>query len=594
MRIQADDLPVMGGSADTVITPSRFGATISANCANFRLWAPGQPSVELELGDGRCIPMPAVGDGWFEYSGEHKPGTLYRYRLPDGMALPDPASRLQEGGVHGYSLLVGPDTHAWRCNSWVGRPWAETVLYELHAGVLGGYAGIEAELPALAALGITAIELMPIAEFPGARNWGYDGVLPFAPAAAYGTPGELKSMIDRAHELGISVLLDVVFNHFGPDGSYLHIFAPDFFIEGGKTPWGAAIDFDHPEVRAYFTACAVQWINEYRFDGLRLDAVHAIPSNEFLTGLARAVRQAAGPSRHIHLIVESDKNDSDLLSDFEAQWNDDFHHAVHVLLTGETGGYYSSYADNPARHLARVLREGFAFQGEVAPFVGRPKGKPSAHLRPISFVSCLQNHDQTGNRLFGERLTSLVDTELMQVATALLVLSPQIPMLFMGDEVGSKTPFHYFIDHEPALAEAVRSGRRIEFSHASDEGVEILDPNDPATFDASHPEPGPDADAFRELYTTLIRVRREALVPILATSTSLGASALTGRCVKATWRMGDGSHLELAANLGYETVRYKIPEGRLLFALGESEGDTLPPAGFRAVLGVPPHRRRRS
>lgn len=566
----------------------RLGARCDGSVASFRLWAPLLDAVEIEWADGTREQMAATEAGWFEHRADLPFGTRYRFRLPDGIAVPDPASRAQDGGIAGWSVLTDPDEYVWRCDEWRGRPWRETVLYEIHPGLAGGFAGVERELPRLAELGITAVELMPVADFPGTRSWGYDGVLQFAPAEAYGSPAALKQLVDRAHELGLSVFLDVVFNHFGPDGSYLHAYAPEFFRQGSQTPWGAAIDFDRPEVRAFYIACAIQWLDEYRFDGLRLDAVHAIPSTDFLMELNREVRKALPPDRHVHLVVENEDNDADLLPAFDAQWNDDFHHAVHVLLTGETATYYAGFAPDPARHLARILAEGFAYQGETPPSRERARGTASAHLPPSCFVNCLQNHDQTGNRLFGERLLALADPFAVKAAAALLVLAPQIPMLFMGEEFGSRTPFYYFTDHKEELAQAVREGRKREFAH-QDPGSDRqpLDPNLPETFAASQPVPGEDAEEWLALYRTLIALRGEHVVPHLDDCRSTGAEALGLQAVRAGWRLG-GRDWVLLVNFGEEPITTPLPAGGPVFGLGEAavvtDGIRLDGRSFRAFL----------
>lgn len=566
----------------------RFGAWRTGSASTFRLWAPALAAVSIDIdGEPVSLPMAATGGGWFEHRADLPFGTRYRYRSPDGLTFPDPASRRQEGGVHGWSVLTD-SAYSWRCGGWCGRPWRETVLYEIHPGLAGGFAGIAAELPRLAELGVTAIELMPIAEFPGERSWGYDGVLPFAPAAAYGSPNELKRLVDQAHELGLAIHLDIVFNHFGPDGCYLHAYAPQFFRPGSHTPWGAAIDFDRPEVRAYFIACAIQWLDEYRFDGLRLDAVHAIPSLDFLMEFEREVRNAIPAERHIQLVVENDANDSRLLSRFDAQWNDDFHHAVHVLLTGETTTYYGSFAADPAGHLARVLAEGFAFQGEIASFSGEPRGRPSAHLTPTRFVNCLQNHDQIGNRLFGERVLALADPAAVRVAVALLLLTPQIPLIFMGEEEGSRAPFLYFTDHHEELAQAVREGRKREFAHLDPGGERpLFDPNSAATFAASKPAAADDSVEWNAFYRQLIMLRRDRIVPHLDDCRSLGAAVLGPAAVRASWALGEGA-LTVLANFGSGAVLCGAADGAAIFSLGEVENEAgvlrLGPRSFRAFL----------
>ena len=314
----------------------QFGPTVRQSGTHFSLWAPGAHSVVLKIEGSEPLAMAPQTGGWHEAEAPVGAGARYRFRLPDGALVPDPASRFQPNGVHGPSLVTSPDAYAWQCESWRGRPWQEAVIYELHAGLLGGYRAVAARLQALAEMGITAIELMPIAEFSGTRNWGYDGVLPFAPESAYGTPGELKALIDEAHALGMMVILDVVYNHFGPDGNWLHAYAPAFFREDLHTPWGAGIDFRREEVRRFFIENALYWLGEFRFDGLRLDAVHAISEPDWIAEMADEVRTAL-PGRHIHLILENEHNAAEhMRGPVDAQWNDDFHNTMHVLLTGET------------------------------------------------------------------------------------------------------------------------------------------------------------------------------------------------------------------------------------------------------------------
>src|SRR5215510_2682793 len=470
-----------------------FGATLLApDRTRFRLWAPAEQEVAVEIEGQSAAPMSRGEAGWFEVEAPCGAGARYRYRLGSGLAVPDPASRCQAEDVHGPSLVVDPRAFRWRHPDWRGRKWQETVLYELHAGALGGFAGVQATLPGLAALGVTAVELMPINDFPGRRNWGYDGVLPFAPDRAYGTPDELKALVDAAHAEGLMIFLDVVYNHFGPDGNYLGLYAPQFFRSDIATPWGAAIDFRRPEVRRFFTENALYWLMEYRFDGLRFDAVHAISEPDWLDEMAATVRRTVERGRHVHLVLENDGNAAGhLRCGFDAQWNDDAHHVLHTLLTGEADGYYTDYADRPADRLARCLAEGFAYQGEPSSYRnGRPRGSPSADLPPTAFVSFLQNHDQIGNRPFGDRLTQSVDPAALQAAIALQLLCPQIPLVFMGEEGASPAPFLFFTDHHGELAKAVRDGRRREFAefkgfHDGEQAELIPDPNAPETFEAS-------------------------------------------------------------------------------------------------------------
>src|SRR5436190_138733 len=443
-----------------------FGASLLAkDRTRFRLWAPSQESVSIEI-DGKLSAMRRLPDGWFEAEARCGGGTPYRYRLNANLAVPDPASRAQADDVHGPSLVVDPAAYRWRHPEWRGRPWHESVLYELHAGTLGGFAGVQKKLSQLKELGITAVELMPINDFPGARNWGYDGVLPFAPDRCYGTPDELKALVDAAHQHGLMIFLDVVYNHFGPDGNYLASYAPQFFRDDVKTPWGPAIDFRQRQVRRYFTENALYWLMEYRFDGLRFDAVHAITEADWLDEMAAEVRATIEGGRHVHLVLEHDGNvAAHLRRDFDAQWNDDAHHVLHVMLTGETEGYYADYSDNAAARLARALAEGFVYQGEPSAHRGgAPRGTPSGDLPPTAFVLFLQNHDQIGNRALGERLTALAHPQALEAAIALQLLVPQIPLIFMGEEDASSTPFQFFTDHSEKLADAVREGRRREFA----------------------------------------------------------------------------------------------------------------------------------
>jgi maltooligosyltrehalose trehalohydrolase len=553
--------------------PLPFGATlIGDGRTRFRLWAPAQRAVTVDVENLGPVPMGRSDDGWFTADAPCGAGTRYRYRLDDGRLVPDPASRAQMNDVHGPSVVVDSASYRWRHAEWSGRPWQEAVIYELHAGVLGGFRGVERELPRLAALGVSAVELMPVAAFPGRRNWAYDGVLPFAPAASYGSPDDLKALIDSAHGHGLMMLLDVVYNHFGPDGNYLAAYAPQFFREDISTPWGPAIDFRRPEVRRFFTENALYWLMEFHFDGLRLDAVHAISPADWLDEMAAEVRATVERGRHVHLVLEHDGNAaSHLAGDFDAQWNDDGHHALHVLLTGEHDGYYADYADDPAGRLARVLAEGFAYQGEPSRHRGgKPRGMPSRHLPPTAFVLFLQNHDQIGNRALGERLTVLANPAALEAAIALVLLCPQIPLVFMGEEVASRSPFLFFTDHNKELAAAVREGRRREFtsfaSFLARQGDTLPDPNAIETFERSIPQPDSErGQAREELYRKLLALRRAELMPRLDGARALDAKAIGPAAVLARWRMNDGAVLTLAANLGQAPVNAPPPAGRVLF-----------------------------
>ncbi|WP_347556729.1 malto-oligosyltrehalose trehalohydrolase [Robbsia sp. KACC 23696] len=554
-----------------------FGAQpTGTDHTRFRLWAPSAKAVDLVLvaqsgaaGDGTVLPMSAVEDGWFELEAACGAGTRYQYRVhPEGeqaeaLNVPDPASRFQPDDVHGASEVIAPADYAWQHPEWRGLHWEETVLYELHVGAFGGYRGVIDKLADIKALGVTAIELMPLNDFPGARNWGYDGVLPFAPDASYGRPEDLKALIDAAHGLGLMVFLDVVYNHFGPDGNYLHAYAEPFFKAGTHTPWGPAIDFDRAQVRDFFFENALYWLLEYRFDGLRLDAVHAIDNDGWLRELSERVQSTVSQGRHVHLVLENERNTSSLLvHHFQAQWSDDAHNTLHVLLTGERESYYEAFADHPLENLARVLGEGFVYQGEPSPIHdGEPRGEPSGSLPPSAFVFFLQNHDQTGNRAFGERLRALTDDDSLRAATALMLLSPQIPMLFMGEETGSRQPFCFFTGYTGDLADAVREGRRKEFAkfdafNDPEKRARIPDPNAESTFQLSQPF-GPhieqDADdiaAWRGFYHDALAVRRQCIVPgLFGGARALGAEVVDGAVI-ARWRLTNGNRLTLAINLG--------------------------------------------
>ncbi len=580
----------------------RLGA---AHCVDgttrFQLWAPGVSAVEIELDPAGPVAMSPMGDGWFAADITCSPGTAYRFRLPNGTAFPDPASRAQRGGVHGWSIVVDPIAYTWRHDDWLGRPWREAVVYEAHVGLLGGFNGLREDLPRLAALGITSIELMPIGDFPGRRNWGYDGVLPFAPAEAYGSPLELKALIDAAHGLKLMVLLDVVYNHFGPDGNYLHAYAQRFFRPDVPTPWGPAIAFDDPMVADFFAQNALYWLNEYRFDGLRLDAVHAILPHGALPALGRAIRAGVVPNRHVHLVLENERNDATLLSGscagaegnarpFDAQWNDDIHHCLHVLLTGESEAYYRDYADAPAERLARCLASGFAYQGEKSANLGRPRGTPSDGSPPTAFVAFVQNHDQIGNRALGERLTSLADPDALRAAIALMLLCPQIPMIFIGEETGTRSPFLFFTDHHNELADAVREGRRNEFRNFAafrDAGqrARIPDPNDEATFHASIPLPPGDGFDWSEFYRDLIAVRARHVIPRLDGARSIAARVIGPAAVLASWRMGDGAQLTIAANFGDAACRLvTVADAQVIAATVRFVDDILPGRATVALL----------
>ncbi|MFL1550470.1 malto-oligosyltrehalose trehalohydrolase [Pseudomonas sp. D47] len=559
---------------------------LDAQQTRFALWAPDAFYVSVELQDGKSIAMLPQAAGWFKVEIQCPAGTRYRYNIDGETDVPDPASRAQALDVHGWSVVVDPLAYQWRHGHWQGRPWHEAVIYELHVGALGGYAAVEKQLPRLAELGVTAIELMPLAQFPGERNWGYDGVLPYAPHSCYGSPEQLKALIDSAHEHGLAVILDVVYNHFGPDGNYLGQYAKGFFQEDVHTPWGAGIDFERREVRDFFLDNALMWLLEYRFDGLRLDAVHAIDNPCFLIELAQRVRQQVDVGRHVWLVLENELNQASLLKhDFDGQWNDDFHNVLHVLLTGETDAYYSDFAENPTDKLARCLGEGFIYQGHTTRH-GHVRGEPSADLPPSAFVAFLQNHDQIGNRALGERLHQLCSPQALKAATALLLLSPMIPLMFMGDEVNADEPFLFFTDHHGELAEAVREGRRNEFADFAafkdpERREHIPDPNALPTFLQS--APSFTENEHSQFYRHLLSLRHLHIVPHLPASRALGAQVLADGAVTARWRLGNGSVLQIDVNLSAEPLDHPAPP-HLIFETPATDEAHLAPFSARVAL----------
>lgn len=558
-------------------------------------------------------PMQAGDDGWFSLALTAAVGNLYRYRIDGKLEVPDPASRYQPDDVHGCSQVVDPESWSWADSAWRGRPWHEAVLYELHVGCFtpaGTFSAVIEKLDYLSELGITAIQLMPIADFPGRRNWGYDGVLPFAPDSRYGTPDHLKQLVQSAHAKGMMVFLDVVYNHFGPEGNYLHHYAGSFFSKKQRTPWGKAFNFDGRQsrwVRQFFIHNALYWLEEFHLDGLRFDAVQAMfdqSEPQVLEELASAVRRQFGERRQIHLILENDDNAPQFLRRdelnkplaYSGQWNDDFHHALHVLLTGESWGYYRDYADKPMQHLARCLTQGFAYQGEVSAYrQNTPRGDASGHLPPLAFINFLQNHDQIGNRPFAERIHELAPAAAMRVVTAILMLAPFPPMLFMGQEWGSRQPFHFFCDFEPHLAKRIKQARRRGFTDmpgfaTAKARAAIPDPAQAATFQASilnwgtgESADGPEWLAF---HRQLLSVRQREITPHLPEMALSGAQAKLFDChaLQVEWQMRQGVRLRLLANLGARPVKLEADPsgGRLVFAcqnglLGGELTDQLPP-----------------
>jgi maltooligosyltrehalose trehalohydrolase len=549
-----------------------FGAEVGPRGVRFSVWAPAAREARVHV-DGRVVPLDPRPDGFFAGLDEQaRAGSRYAFSFDSGdLRVPDPASRFNPEDVHAPSEVVDPEAFLWSDVAWRGRPWHEAVIYELHVGTFtpeGTYAGAERRLDYLADLGVTAIELMPLADTPGRANWGYDGVLQFAPEHGYGRPESLKRFIQSAHARGLMVLLDVVYNHFGPDGNYLHLYAPQFFTTRHHTPWGNAINFDDlgsEAVRRFFIHNALYWLEEYHFDGLRLDAVHSIVDDSnptFLRDLAVAVRRLE-LGRHTHLVLENDRNEATLLERdgdgkpraYTAQWNDDLHHVLHVLLTGETRGHYQDY-ERPGEQLLRALTQGFVYQGETSRYRdGRPRGERSAELPAEAFVSFLQNHDQIGNRPDGKRLWMLLGPAQMLAAETLLALLPTPILLFMGDEFHAPSVFPFFCDFKGELAAAVTEGRRREFGKLADEQTHVdlvPEPNTPearaaGVLDWRSLGVEPHASAL-ERQRAWLRTRREVLVPRLPARAPAG-ELLGARALVARWTLSDGARLTLVANL---------------------------------------------
>ena len=582
----------------------QFGARLTMAGTLFRLWAPAAKRVDLLLDKPHALMRGE--DGWFsaEIDGV-KAGTRYKFRIDDEIDVPDPASAFQPEDVSGPSEVVDHAAHRWRATGWRGRPWHEAVVLEAHVGTFtreGTYRAMIGKLDHLVATGITALELMPLADFAGNRNWGYDGVLWYAPDSAYGDPSDLKALIDEAHARGLMVLLDAVYNHFGPEGNYLGRYAPGFFTEA-QTPWGSAIDYRVAQVRDFAIENAIYWLQQYRFDGLRLDAVHAISEPgeiSMLHDLSVAVgKLAAETGRHIHLVLENDDNATSLLAPCEekpggkyrAQWNDDYHHAWHVLLTGESHAYYRDYQRSPLGDIARALGSGFVYQGEASAHRdGRSRGEPSGSLSPTAFINFLQNHDQIGNRALGDRLESTVNARAIEAALAITLLAPMVPMLFMGEEWGSKAPFPFFCDFQGDLADAVRRGRRKEYAGAyASYGDEIPDPLDRATvrsavldWAARDHEPGRTRLA---LVRELLAIRRREIVPRLAGASFGEAQAAESGLLTANWRMGDGTTLRLMANLSERDVTHASPPIRGTPIWGSALSGSMPAWSARWHIG---------
>lgn len=512
-------------------------------------------------------------------------GMLYCYKINNDLKVPDPASRCQSDDVHGLSRLINPDKFDWEDDyNWKGIPAEKMVLYELHTGTFtpeGTFNAIKNKLDYFVSLGINAIELMPVADFTGKRNWGYDGVLIYAPDSSYGKSDDLKDLIKAAHQKSIAVFLDVVYNHFGPDGNYLYTYAKStFFNSKIKTPWGDSINFKNKFTRNFFITNALYWINEYHFDGLRIDAVHAINDDstlDILKELAQKVKDNIEKDRHVHLILENDKNESTYLNeDYTAQWNDDFHHCIHILITGEKDGYYIDYTKERtgkpvSYYLARTLSEGFAYQGEKSLYRdNKPRGEKSGYLSPYKFVNFIQNHDQAGNRAFGERISTLSSRNLIKAASCLYLLAPSIPMIFMGEEWGCESPFCFFCDFNEELSEKVRIGRRKEFSKSlqfSDSKIieAIPNPSSEKTFldsklnwndlkQANHNE-------IHDYYKLLLSIRKNKIIPILNKIKKGSFEIYNDKSFSVSWNFEQEGAKTLTAFANFGDIQIDIGSG---------------------------------
>jgi malto-oligosyltrehalose trehalohydrolase len=570
-----------------------FGAEVAADgTTRFRLWAPAHAVVGVEI-DGVADVLELERDlaGWHAVTTTRAgAGARYRFVLGDGSKIADPASRHQPDDVDGASEVIDPTAYAWSDGAWRGQPWATAVIYELHVGAFteeGTFRAAREKLRHLVQLGVTAIELMPIADFPGTRNWGYDGVMLFAPDSTYGRPDDLKAFVDAAHAHGLMVLLDVVYNHFGPHGNVLPRCSEHVFTHRHRTPWGDALNFDGADsgpLRELVVQNALYWLDEYHLDGLRLDAVHAIlddSQEHLLVELVRRVREKTR-GREIHLVIENENNEAHLLghSDerpvaFDAQWNDDQHHVLHIAATGERTGYYADYHDDPCK-LGRAIAEGFGYQGETMAFRNAPRGEPSAQLPPSAFVSFLQNHDQIGNRAFGERLTQLTSAEKLRAVSAVQLLLPQVPLLFMGEEWGAGEPFPFFCDFAGELGQAVREGRRREFARLPQfanplERERIPDPQSESTYESAKlcwTDWQTRHRQHLERYRALLAVRHRCIVPLLATVVRGGSIRLiASRAVSVEWHSARGALL-LFANLSADPIDGETPQGDELWREG--------------------------
>lgn len=567
-----------------------FGATPSPDGTTFRLWAPSAEQIHLLRPGAAPLAMNRHDDGVHEVMVEGiGPGSTYMFRIGT-LDVPDPASRAQAEDATGWSVVVGD---LGSCRRGSVRPWHEAIIAEVHVGAAspeGTFAGLEARLDHFAKAGYTVIELLPLADFAGRWNWGYDGVLPYAPDSRYGSPQDLRRMIDAAHALGIAIMIDVVYNHFGPAGGFLQHYAAEFFTPAHETPWGPAIALDDPMVRAFFAQNVRMWMQDYDVDGLRFDAVHAFRTDgvdqfmELLADTARSVKPDA------FLILENDDNAARWLERrddgrpryFTAQWNDDFHHVFYVARGGEVVGHYADYSADTIGLAARTLAEGFVYQGETSRLRGTTRGEPSAHLPPESFVSFVQNHDQIGNRPMGDRMSASVGPAPLAAMRFLMMMSPHTPLFFMGEEAAIMTPFPFFCDFAGVLAEVVRKGRREEFRHFFEthpgSPEDLPDPLAEATFlSAKLPWDTYGVDPARsqiETFRWLAELRRTHLWPLAASRFEGSEIARSGSAIQVRWRYSAGS-FNMALNPSDRAARMPAPPEVFTASVGrlDREGD---------------------
>jgi maltooligosyltrehalose trehalohydrolase len=557
------------------------GAEVTGDGVHFRVWAPVRKTVEVVFDSGELVPLHSEGSGYFSgFAPNGRGGSRYRYKVDGGEAFPDPATRFQPDGPHGWSMVVDATAFPWTDQKWRGVALPHQVIYEMHIGTFtqqGTWSSAQAELPHLAETGVTVLEVMPVAEFPGRFGWGYDGVQWFAPANIYGTPDDFRRFVDRAHSLGLGVILDVVYNHLGPDGNYLTKFAPQYFCEK-KTDWGAAINFDGDDcgpVREYCISNACYWIEEFHLDGLRLDAtqdIHDSSKDHILRAMARETRRRAAP-REVIFIAENEPQQVKLVKTpeqggygLDGLWNDDFHHSAMVALTGRNEAYYTDYLGTPQEFISS-MKYGYLYQGQRYKWQKKRRGTPGLDINPVAFVTFIQNHDQVANSAYGKRCDALSSPGKFRAITALMLLAPGTPMLFQGQEFGASSPFLFFADHSPELNRQIREGRA-EFlaqflSLATPEMQKrFADPGDPATFKSCKLDHS-ERESHREIYDLhcdLLKLRRTEPVFRAQKLHGLDGAVLAPDAFVLRYFGDDGDDRLLIVNLGVDLHLNPAPE----------------------------------